>query len=360
MRYLSLLALFSLLLPAPDALAQRPGGGRPGGAPTGQITGSVTDGATGDALIGATVALWSLPDSALVTGAITDFDGAFRLDGVQPGGYDLHVTFVGYRSQDIGVQLAPRQRLALEPVVLAVDAELLEGVEVLGERAVVEQRIDRTVYSTEDQAVTTGGNALDVLQTVPSLEVDQNGALSLRGSQNVVVQINGRPVPVRGDQLSGLLRSLPAEQVARVEVIPNPSAKYEPDGMSGIVNIVLKEGSRRGLGGSLALTGNQLGGGEANGSVSYGTTKTDLYLGYGFRYNQDEGSGFNLRDNFYDTDAPGGFSEEDQFGADEEEGQSHSLNLQADYRPRPAPRSRPRASCPSATRPRTAPSATSS
>ena len=318
------------LLAAAPAQAQRPSGAARGAQQaTGALTGLVTDGATGSPLPGATVALYR--DADLISGALTDADGAYVLEGLRPGAYRLRVSYVGYVSQDAEAVLARGQRLALAGITLETDQQLLEGVEVLGERAVVEQRIDRTVYTTEDQAVTTGGNALDVLQTVPSLEVDQDGALSLRGSQNVVVQINGRPVPVRGDQLSGLLRQLPAEQVARVEVIPNPSAKYEPDGMSGIVNIVLKDNARRGLGGGLSLSATDAIGGEANASVSYGTAQTDLYVGYGIRYDQDDRGGFSFRDDYA---ASGALDErQDQIDTSGERERSHSLNLQADYRP---------------------------
>ena len=113
------------------------------------------------------------------------------------------------------------------------------------------QRVETLKASVRDyeQAVTAGGSAIETLQTLPSLEVDTDGNISLRGNQNVVIQINGRPVPVRGAFLAALLRQIPADKVERVEVIPNPSAKYEPDGMGGIVNIVLAEGTDRGLSG---------------------------------------------------------------------------------------------------------------
>src|SRR5690606_19336308 len=113
-----------------------------------------------------------------------------------------------------------------------------------------------TVYNVADQPVTSGENVLEALKTLPSVEVDQDDNISLRGGRNVAVHVNGRPVPVTGQFLAAYLRQIGADNVERIEVIPNPSARYEPDGLSGIINIVLKENAPdRGLSGGLTLGG---------------------------------------------------------------------------------------------------------
>ena len=274
--------LLALLLAATGARAQIPGG--PGGF-GGTLTGVLVDAATGETLPSATVALYSGPDSTFATGAAADLDGAFRVESVRPGTYLVRASFLGYRTLRLrGIAVQAGQTTALDTLRLEVDAALLDGAEVVGRREFVEQRADRTVYNVEDQAVTTGGSVLETLQTLPSVEVDTDGAVSLRGNQNVVVQINGRPVPVRGAQLAALLRQIPANRVGRVEVIPNPSARYDPDGMSGILNIVLAEGTDRGLTGGLTFGGGTQPNAELGGNLSYQAGPWDIYSSYGYRY----------------------------------------------------------------------------
>src|SRR5690606_34652621 len=180
----------------------------------------------------------------------------------------VRVSFVGYASwEQDGIAVTAGAPTDLGTIALAEDASLLGEAEVTAERELIEQRTDRTVYNVAAQPVTAGGSALETLQTLPSIEVDTDGNLSLRGGQNVAVHLNGRPVPVRGAQLAAMLRQIPASNVERVEVMPNPSARYEPDGMSGIINIVMKQGTSRGLSGGLTVGGGTAPNAEASGNV---------------------------------------------------------------------------------------------
>ena len=258
-----------------------------GGRPQGAVTATIVDDVTGAPLPQATLALYSARDSSFVTGGAADADGVVSIDPVRPGSYTARVSFIGYASQPIGgVTVAAGAPTDLGEVRLAEDAAVLGEAEVTARREFVEQQADRTVYNVQEQAVTAGGSALETLQTLPSLEVDTDGNVSLRGNQNVVIQINGRPTPVRGAFLAALLRQIPADKVARVEVIPNPSARYEPDGMSGIVNIVLAEGTNRGLSGGLTFGAGTEVSGNAGANLSYQNGPWDLNGQYGFRYGQ--------------------------------------------------------------------------
>src|SRR5439155_1776898 len=116
----------------------------------------------------------------------------------------------------------------------------LQSVQVAGERPTVVIEPDRNTYRAKDIAP-AAASASDVLQATPSVEVDADGKVSLRGNENVTIQINGRPTPISGPQLASYLKSLPAGLLERIETIPNPSAKYDPEGMAGIINIVLKQ-----------------------------------------------------------------------------------------------------------------------
>lgn len=327
---------------ASGASAQTPGGtppagARPGGPGAAQqqggtVRGTVAD-ASGKPMGTAQIAVWSAADSSLVTGAVARPDGTFRIDGLRPGRYYLRVSALGYSTATTAVvAITPQAREAdVGAVQLATGAVLLEGLTVTAEAAPAGFAPDRNTYSTRDMPSTAGGNATDVLQNVPAVEVDQDGKVSLRGNQNVAVQINGRPSPMTGDQLGNFLRQLPANMVDRVEVIPNPSARYEPEGMAGIINIVLKQNADLGLSGGLIAGAGT--GGRYNGSGNLGWQAGDLTLfgSYGFRRDEREITGLNYLERF----ATGGTSpisvlDQDITGLGDMT--SHIFNGSADYK----------------------------
>lgn len=318
--------LVVLFVAAPLAASAQPGGGA-----VGSITARVVDAETGEGLPSATLALYASSDSAFVTGGAADPDGRVRIDPVRAGRYIARVSYVGYlprRRAD--VTIAAGQAVDLGTVELSVDASQLGEAVVEAQREMVEQRADRTVYNVAAQPVTAGGNALETLQTLPSLEVDASGNLSLRGNQNVVVQINGRPVPVRGVFLAALLRQIPASNVERVEVIPNPSARYDPEGMSGIINIVLKENAPdRGLVGGITVGGGTLPSGELGANVSLQRGALDIAATYGYRFDRGQRDGTNTRSR---TDSVEVLFQ-NQFDASDQ--QSHFFNGTVDYTLRP-------------------------
>ncbi len=292
--------------------------------PGGTLAGSVLD-ADGP-LVGATVALYAA--DAFVTGAAAGEGGAFRIEGVPAGTYRVRLSFVGYASTDReGVAVHAGQTTDLGAVALTASVGHLGEADVTAERELVEQRADRTVYNVAAQPVTAGGSALDALQTLPSIEVDTEGTLSLRGGQNVAVHINGRPVPVRGAQLAALLRQIPAATVERVEVLPNPSARYEPDGMSGIINLVLKQSTDRGLSGGFSLGGGTNPSGQMSGNVGYQRGPWDATASYGFRYDAFTLDGTSSRVQFLDA---GEAAVEQTFGLDHGTG-SHLLTTTVDW-----------------------------
>jgi hypothetical protein len=216
--------------------------GRAAGVGGGSVNrGKVLDAETKAPLANAAIRGPEQRDAEVAAGAIAREDGSFRVDGLRPGRYYLKISSLGYdahTSQVLEVgNTAPRVQAG--SIELARAPIKLEGLDANAERAVVIAP-DRNSYRARDVAP-AATTASDVLESVPSVEVDAEGKVSLRGNENVVVQINGRPSPIRGAQLAGYLRQLPANTIERVEVIPNPTAKQDPDGMAGILNIVLKQ-----------------------------------------------------------------------------------------------------------------------
>jgi outer membrane receptor protein involved in Fe transport len=329
----ALLLSLALVLASPAALAQGPPGGVPPGAAAmmGQVTGTVTDAETGQPLPSATVALYR--DGEFVTGTAASADGAFAVGQLRPGSYEVRVSSVGYETlRQAEVAVRPGAPVALGTLRLAPSVAQIGEAEITGERELIETRADRTVYNVSEQPVTTGGSAIEVLQTLPAVEVDLDGNIALRGNQNVAIHINGRPVPIRGAQLAAFLRQLPSGQVDRVEVLPNPSARYEADAMGGIINIVLKQGVNRGLAGGITVGGGSAPNAELSGNVSYQAGRVDAYASYGFRYDDFNLAGGSFRSNLF---ADPSFAFLDQTVGSGRTNRSHVLNTTLDYILRP-------------------------
>ena len=219
-------------------------------AQKGTVRGRVVDARTGENIEYATVALLSPNDSTLKGGTVTESNGSFRLEAPY-GRYLLRITFIGYEPQyhkSLVSLSADRPTVNLGKLPISPQATLMEAVEITAERSMVEYQLDKRVVNVDKNIVAGGGTATDVLEQVPSVAVDNDGNVTLRGSSNVKVLVNGRPSELLASDLSTLLEQIPASTVENVEVITNPSAKYDPEGMSGIINIKLKDRTAGALG----------------------------------------------------------------------------------------------------------------
>jgi outer membrane receptor protein involved in Fe transport len=333
LRYTGTIALIVALGAGGELAAQGTPGGRTGPqAPqaAGQIRGTVVDAATGQPIRSASAEVRSAADSSLVNGALTGADGAFRIEGVRPGRYYLRVTALGHQaSTRPGIAVSAEAPVAtLGTIRLAASAVQLEGVTVTAARREAALAPDRNTYTLRDMPAAAGGNAVDALRNVPSVEVDIDGRVSLRGNENVVVQINGRPSPMRGEQLGAFLAQLPANMVDRVEVIPNPSAKFDPEGMAGIVNVVLRQNTDLGTSGGITAGGGTTGQVNLSGNVGFQKGPLTLFGNYGFMRDDRETTGFTFRENRYLT--PLTYLEQDAAGAFAPI--SHTLNTSAEYK----------------------------
>ncbi|MCD6374246.1 MAG: carboxypeptidase regulatory-like domain-containing protein [Caldisericaceae bacterium] len=265
------------------ALAQRPGGMNLKNF-KGIIQGIVYDDEAKAPIEYANIILYRKRDSSQVTGTITDKDGYFKLENVPAGRYFLDVDFIGYSKKRIDpVIVSPRSpevmvgEIFLEPVTLQSDA-----VEVEAERVPITYQIDKKVINVSEQATAQSGSAVDVLQNVPSVDVDIDGNVKLRGSGNFQVLIDNRPTIL---EASEILQQIPATSIENIEIITNPSAKYDPDGVSGIINIVLKKNKLKGLSGMVNSS-----------AGTFGRYGGDLLLSYrGKGYVLNVASNFNRR-----------------------------------------------------------------
>ena len=238
---------FMLTVGSGPALAQT--------ASPGRLTGSLTDSTTAKSVPYATVAL--MEGATLRSGTTTDGAGAFVLANLPLGNYTLVLSFVGYRSKTLPVALrADRPALDLGSIRLATESKTLGQVTVTGQKPLVEDKGDRLIYNAESDASNAGGTAADVMRKVPTLTVDLNGNVQMRGNGNLKVLINGKPSAMMARNLADALRQMPANVIKSVEVITSPGAKYDAEGSAGVINIITKKALQGANGSVNATAGN--------------------------------------------------------------------------------------------------------
>jgi hypothetical protein len=289
-----LLLLVSLLsLSAGGAAAQQNGAG----SALPSVRGSVVDADGRAPLTNAQVAVRRPGDTAVLTGATTDQSGRFTIQGIAPGQYELTVTYLGYGPATTPVSVtAGGEAVALAPIVLTRQAVALADITVVAERSAVVVAADRDIYAVEAIPGAAGGSATDVLQNIPDLQVDVDGAITLRGA-TPTIYINGRPAPMTGEALAIFLQGYAAENIENVEVMPNPSARYEAQGGGGIVNLVLRRGAGLGLSGNAFLNGGSRGELGIGGRTTYQQGPWTLMGGTSVRLTQTETNSSELRTN---------------------------------------------------------------
>lgn len=210
-----------------------------------RIQGSVQDQANNEPLEYANVVLYQPSDSSLVNGVVTQANGSFLLEDIPPGTYYLQVQFIGYENQHTGnITLTRGQILSVGAISVSANEQLLNEIQVTGQKAAAYHKIDRQVYNAGQFQSATGGTATDVLRNIPSVAMDAEGGITVRGSSGFTILLNGKPVQ---SDPSLILSQLPANAIENIEIVTAPSAKYDPEGKAGIINIITKKGATDGL-----------------------------------------------------------------------------------------------------------------
>ncbi len=263
------------------------------------ISGKVVDADSGQPLEYATFVLQETDSPDKVTGGITDTSGEFSIE-TAPGKYNIRVEFLSFKTFSSNNQTYTTST-NLGTIKLEADVAQLEAVEVVGERTTVEVRLDKKIYNIGKDITTSGGNVSDALNNIPSVSVDVEGAISLRGNDNVRILINGKPSALAGFGSTDILQQLPADAIEKVEVITSPSARYDAEGTAGILNIVLKKEKTLGINGSVNTTVGVPFNARVTTNFNIRTEKFNIFNTLGYFHRESPGGGRN--DNRYFSDA---------------------------------------------------------
>ncbi|MCY1719858.1 TonB-dependent receptor [Prolixibacteraceae bacterium Z1-6] len=260
----------------------------------GVVKGKIFDGKSKEPIEYATVALYQKEDDSVVTGTITNENGEFQIKGLKPGSFYIEVSFLGYenkRFNDVSIERA-REVIDLGPIDLGASPTEIEAIDVVSQRQSVEYKIDKKIVSVGSQMTSASLSAVEVLENVPSIRVDIEGNVSLRGSTGFTVLIDGKPTIM---EPSDVLRQTPASTIENIEIITNPSAKYQPDGTGGIINIITKKNRMQGVQGLFNAKGGSFGMKGGDFLLNYRKNKLNFNLGADYNDRPFPGTSFSER-----------------------------------------------------------------
>lgn len=304
MRKFKFLSAFLFISLSINNFAQKPGGGQGREMPTiGILSGVVTD-KEGVPVEYATVSLFSMRDSKLVTGGITDGKGHFKIKEIKLGVYKVNIKFIGFKTKTIKpIFLLPKGRgkgqgteQDLGTIKLEGSSVEIDDVNVVADKSHVQYKIDKKVVNVSQDINAAGGTAVDILENTPSINVDIDGNVELRGSTNFTVLIDGKPTVL---EAADVLQQIPANAIENIEIITNPSAKFDPDGAAGIINIIMKKKKSKGFNGIINLSAGTRDKYKGNVLLNQRTGKFNFSAGLDYRNEMRYGTGLQDRVTFY-------------------------------------------------------------
>lgn len=290
------------------------------------VTGTVTDSETNIPLEYATISVFNVNSEDAINGVITDSNGEFSIE-LSKGNYDFKVEFISFKIKYYR-NITVNNPLSLGTIELSIDENILDEIEVIGEKTEIEIKLDKTVYNIGKDLTLKGSSVSDVLDNLPSIEVDIEGNVSLRGNESVRILINGKPSGLVGISSNEALKQFPSESVEKVEVITSPSARYNAEGTAGIINIILRRSKLTGFNGSLSLNSGYPERYGVSANLNYRTKKLNFFNNIGYNTRTSEGSFVNETE-YYTDQAINNFLNEN--GVRGSERNSNYLNTGIEY-----------------------------
>ena len=290
------------------------------------LTGTILDEESNSPLEYATISVIKQNDSIVKYGGITDLNGKFNLK-IAGGIYDIKLEYISFKEKYIkNISINKSEDLGV--ILMSIDENVLDEVELIGEKTEIEIKLDKTVYNIGKDLTLKGSSVSDVLDNLPSIEVDVEGNVSLRGNESVRILINGKPSGLVGISSNEALKQFPSESVEKVEVITSPSARYNAEGTAGIINIVLRKSKLAGLNGSLSLNSGYPKRYGASANINFITNKLNFFNNIGYNTRETKGSFINETE-YYTNQALNNFLNEN--GIRESERNSNYLNTGLEY-----------------------------
>jgi len=262
---------------------------------SGKLTGKVVDVQNNETIPFASAIVIDRKTKATVKTGQTDMNGSLVIAGIPDGVFTIKISYVGYQTlvRD-SISFTKSATINFGTIKMrAAKGNVLSEVSITAKKAPIQLGIDKKVFAVDQSLVSEGGSASDLLTNVPSVQVDVDGNVSLRGSSGVRVLIDGKPSLIAGGDIASILQSIPASSIESVEVITNPSSKYDAEGNSGVINIILKRNTKLGLNGNVALTAGNRDNYNANTSLSFQNKNINIYGNYSYRYGNRLGGGYN-------------------------------------------------------------------
>ncbi|MFD0991191.1 TonB-dependent receptor domain-containing protein [Mariniflexile jejuense] len=250
-----------------------------------KIHGKIVDSKSFKPLELVNIILYTTKDSTLYKGVVTDINGKFEFNNIRVNTYFIEVSYMGYETLLISEINVNDKSIDLGTKKILISNIKLDDVIVSAKKSVLNTSIDRKVYNVEKDIQSQTGSASDILQNIPSISVDVDGTVALRGSTNVTFFINGKPSTLLGKNSAVVLQQMPSNNIERIEVITNPSAKYKPDGTGGIINIVLKKDKQKGFNGLFLANAGNNNRYNTSMSLNYNTEKINIFGNYGIKKN---------------------------------------------------------------------------
>ena len=297
---------------------------------SGKLTGKVVDVQNNETIPFASAVVMDRKTKAIVKTGQTDMNGTLVITGIPDGVFTIKISYVGYQTlvRD-SVSFIKSAVINFGTIKMkAAKGNVLAEVSITAKKAPIQLGIDKKVFAVDQSLVSEGGSASDLLTNVPSVQVDVDGNVSLRGSTGVKVLIDGKPSLIAGGDIAAILQSIPASSIETVEVITNPSSKYDAEGNSGVINIVLKRNTKLGLNGNVALTAGNRDNYNANTSLSFQNKKINIYGNYSYRYGNRLGGGYNNIKYLQRTDS---LASADQLTDSKNTEKSHNVKAGIDY-----------------------------